>query len=189
MDRILYLVPIGEVEEDILTLLCHRLQDELRTPCDTVPPLPHPSYAYNRTRQQYLSSSILHHLRRLNLPRAHRVLGVTDLDLYVPDLNFVFGQATMRGKDAVIALPRLRQSFYGLPADPILFQERALKEAVHELGHTLGLAHCPDARCVMHFSNSLQDTDIKSHSFCPDCRARLEEQARSGPGHEESSVP
>ena len=79
----------------------------------------------------------------------------------------------MRGREAVIALPRLRQSFYGLPDDEKLFLARAVKEAVHELGHTYGLGHCPDARCVMHFSNSLRDTDFKSHRFCGACRARI----------------
>ncbi len=91
------------------------------------------------------------------------------MDLYTRGLNFVFGQARLGGREAVISLARLHQSFYGLPEDEELLLERSLKEAVHELGHTWGLAHCPDHLCVMHFSNSLRDTDVKTARFCSKC--------------------
>ncbi len=173
MKSLLYLVPIGEVDQDILGYLGKALGREVGKRCELAPALPEPLYAYNEGRGQYLSSAILRELGSLDLPRAHRLLGVADLDLYVPELNFVFGQASLRGKEAIIALPRLRQSFYGLPDDPGLLHQRAVKEAVHELGHTYGLGHCPDRLCVMHFSNSLHDTDIKGRSFCRNCRADL----------------
>ncbi len=112
-------------------------------------------------------------LRDLPYPGAERVLGLTDVDCYVPGLNFIFGQAASGGRQAFVALPRLRQSFYRLPENLALFRQRALKEAVHELGHTWGLSHCPDPRCVMHFSNSLHDTDVKGPGFCSQCRDRL----------------
>ncbi|MFQ6038426.1 MAG: hypothetical protein ACE5LV_07400 [Candidatus Aminicenantales bacterium] len=96
--------------------------------------------------------------------------------MYVPQLNFVFGEAELEGHFDVISLIRLRQSFYGLPENRGLFLERAVKEAVHELGHTFGLRHCPDPRCVMHFSNSLLDTDRKEASFCTRCRKLLKER-------------
>lgn len=72
-------------------------------------------------------------------------------------------------------LARLRQEFYGLPSDPGLFRERAKKEAVHELGHVFGLLHCPDQRCVMHFSNSIAETDLKGWRLCGRCREMLED--------------
>jgi len=165
-------VPIGLVDEDILSVVGEGLATVLGREWDTAGPLPHPTYAYHRGRQQYLSDAILSQLRQVALP-AERLLGLVDLDLYTPGLNFVFGQASMGGREALIALPRLRQSFYGLPDDEALFHERAIKEAVHELGHTYGLGHCPDATCVMHFSNSLPDTDFKGKEFCAMCRAAL----------------
>jgi archaemetzincin len=97
-----------------------------------------------------------------------KVLAVTEMDLYADDLNFVLGMAESHGRTAVISLCRL-----GLGADPQARRLRALKEAVHELGHTLGLAHCPDAECVMRFSNALADTDRKGSSPCAVCERKL----------------
>jgi archaemetzincin len=168
----IYLVPIGLVDEEVLSVVGEGLGVALGREWDATDPLPHPAYAYRQRRQQYLSDAILSQLRQMVLP-AERLLGLVDLDLYTPGLNFVFGQASMGGREALIALPRLRQAFYGLSDDKALFHERAIKEAVHELGHTYGLGHCPDATCVMHFSNSLSDTDFKGKEFCPTCQAVL----------------
>lgn len=137
-------------------------------------------FAYNPERKQYYSTAILEKLsdsrsvgQETGSANCERVLGVIDVDLYVPDLNFVFGEADGVEKKAVISTKRLRPEYYGLPKNEGLFLERTLKESVHELGHTYGLGHCPDKKCVMHFSNSLEDTDIKSYSFCEDCKKKL----------------
>jgi archaemetzincin len=103
-------------------------------------------------------------------PGEEMILGVTGVDLTAPGLNFVFGLADPRGRVAVISLARLYPEFYGQPRDPRLFKARAVKESVHELGHLLGLDHCPDPACVMAFSNSLADTDRKGPGFCRRCR-------------------
>jgi archaemetzincin len=101
------------------------------------------------------------------------ILGVTGVDLTAPGLNFVFGQADPRSRAAVISLARLYPEFYGQPRDPGRFKVRAITEAVHELGHLLGLDHCTDPACVMSFSNSLADTDRKGPGFCKPCREKL----------------
>jgi len=98
-------------------------------------------------------------------------LGIVNHDLYVPELNFVFGEASW--KAAAISLTRLRQEFYHLPENRSLFHQRILTEAVHELGHTYGLGHCENPRCVMFFSNSLMDTDRKGPAFCARCKSKL----------------
>jgi archaemetzincin len=133
--------------------------------------MPHPDYAYNKKRNQYLSTALLKTLMEQKEYMAYgKVLGVVDQDLYVPELNFVFGEAGQ--KAAVISLTRLRQEFYRLPQDQKLFYKRALTEAVHELGHTYGLGHCRNPQCVMFFSNSLMDTDRKGPEFCMGCKPR-----------------
>jgi len=129
-----------------------------------------PKEAYNEARHQYHSTRVLakiiDHVKKLDVDT---VLGVTTLDLYVPSLNFVFGEAHFPGKVALISLFRLKPEFYGQPADKRLLYERAVKEAVHEVGHTLGLAHCRNSSCVMFFSNSILDTDRKKSLFCEKC--------------------
>lgn len=166
------LIPIGQMNKSVLTVIGRGLREAFGADCVIATPLSHPDCAHYQQREQYLSDAILAQLGSLNLP-AERWLGVVDVDLYTPGLNFVFGQAQMGGPTAVIALPRLRQGFYGLPDDEALFHQRAVKEAVHELGHTYGLGHCRNPRCVMSFSNSLHDVDRKEREFCPSCRRKL----------------
>ncbi len=169
----IFIVGVGRVAGSIL--------DGLQEPVGKIfgkevcmgPPLNSPDYAYNGKRKQYFSSAILLKLREVEREVGDRVLGVTEHDLYVPSLNFVFGEADLENRVAIISLRRLSQGFYGLSEDMERFQERALKEAVHELGHTYGLGHCSNPLCVMHFSNSLLDTDIKKASFCPECEKRF----------------
>jgi len=125
--------------------------------------------AWDATRDQYYSSEIL---RLLQPFAAHgaRVLGVTELDLFVPVLTFVFGEAQLEGPCALVSYHRLREEFYGLPAQESLLEERLVKEAVHELGHTYGLRHCLNWECVMASSHAVEVLDVKSAEFCGGCR-------------------
>ncbi len=130
------------------------------------------SFSYNYKRGQFHSSSILNRLKDI-FATEDIILGILDVDLYVEGLNFIFGEAQPLNRIAVISVKRLRQEFYGLSEDKDLFYQRILKEAVHEIGHIFKLSHCPNPKCVMHFSNSLRDTDIKDFRFCPICERRL----------------
>jgi archaemetzincin len=134
--------------------------------------MPTPQGAYNKRRNQYNSSRILARMSDFGEDcEAERVLGVTDVDLYVPHLNFVFGEAECPGRFAIISLSRLRPEFFGQPPNRALFHERSVKEAVHEIGHTLGVRHCENPECIMFFSNSLLDTDRKESTFCERCHS------------------
>jgi archaemetzincin len=165
------IVPLGDVNEGVTEDLIPSLEEIFGQRLCLGEPIDLPKGSWHRDRGQYLASSIL---AVLSHP-AHsgdRVLGVVDVDIFAPELNFVFGQADGAGMRALISLWRLRQEFYGLPPDEDLFHQRVVKEAVHELGHTYGLSHCPDPICVMHFSNSLLDTDLitrraEFHGLCP----------------------
>jgi len=124
-----------------------------------------PREAFNALRGQFHAGAILGLAHSEN---GERVLAVTDGDLYADDLNFVFGIAQPHGQACVISLFRLR-----LGASEQRFRSRALKEAMHELGHTFGLGHCSEPHCVMRFSNSLADTDRKGAAFCRHCEEKL----------------
>lgn len=166
------LVPIGQIDKELLEWLRTELSKTFGKRVEIGGGMPHPDYAYHPRRNQYLSTAILMEIGKKKEYREYeKVLGVVDCDLYVPELNFVFGEASP--KVALISLIRLRQEFYGLPPNPFLFQRRVLTEAVHELGHTYGLRHCPNPHCVMHFSNTLSDTDRKGPEFCSICRSQI----------------
>ena len=165
--------PLAQIDSQILEILKQSLYQALDCPVEIEAQISSLDYAYDKNRKQYLAPKLLSALRRFKKEPEDRCLGIVDVDLYAPGLNFVFGEADIGWGVAVVSLYRLRQERYGLPQDQGLFQERAIKEAVHELGHTYHLSHCPDARCVMHFSNSLVDTDVKGTDFCPKCRQRL----------------
>jgi archaemetzincin len=166
------LVAVGEIDRNVIDWLKNDLNKVFNKQVSTGRGMPEPDYAYDNKRKQYLSTAILNGImEQKEYAPYEKTLGIVNHDLFVPDLNFVFGQASP--KAGVISLTRLRQTFYHLPEDQNLFHQRVLTEAVHELGHTFGLEHCGNSRCVMFFSNSLMDTDRKGSEFCTSCRSKL----------------
>jgi len=152
------------MDEHAMTVLAEQLGQK-GFACTLLQSIAVPAEAYDRMRDQYRVQALLEATRQA---AAGRVLGVTEVDLYAEGLNFVFGMAESPGRAAVVSVARLR-----FEADEAVFAARMLKEAVHELGHALGLAHCRHSKCVMYFSNTLADTDHKGADFCGGCRARL----------------
>jgi archaemetzincin len=169
----LELLPIGNVEDGLLKDLCPAVEESLAVPCKVLPVRLDPEFAFHGERQQYHSSEILQRMQSIVVAGSWRVLGIAAVDLYIPILTFVFGEAQMGGPCAVLSTHRLRQEFYGLPADPELFRQRIIKEAVHEVGHTLNLTHCDDYRCVMTSSHAVEWIDLKESTLCTNCRGAV----------------
>jgi archaemetzincin len=134
-----------------------------------------PEKAFDEKRSQYYSTLILSEIQLYasKFRGFDCILGVVDADVFVSGLNFVFGEAACPGKAALISLWRLKPEFYGAPSNVELFSERSIKEAIHEVGHTLGLRHCTRSSCVMFFSNSILDTDRKNSVFCDQCYSQV----------------
>jgi archaemetzincin len=107
-------------------------------------------------------------------PNDWRLLAIADVDLYIPILKYVFGEAQIGGPCAIVSTFRLRQEFYGLEADDALLRWRLLKESVHELGHTLELRHCEDYRCAMASSHAVEWIDLRESALCEVCQAKAE---------------
>jgi archaemetzincin len=157
-----------EVPAETLGGLAVRVAETFRMECRVRPERLEVAFARDRYRNQYYSTAILQALQPL-VETGARLLAVTSVDLYVPVLTFVFGEAQLSGLCAVVSLHRLREEFYGLPAREDLMRARLVKEAVHELGHTFGLRHCDDWRCVMTSSHAVERLDVKSADFCVGC--------------------
>ncbi|MGO8797301.1 MAG: archaemetzincin family Zn-dependent metalloprotease [Candidatus Sulfotelmatobacter sp.] len=168
--KTLQLLPIGTVDDALLKDLRPAIEESLGIACQVMPVRLDPEFAFHGERQQYHSSEILQRMQNLVTSDSWRMLGVGAVDLYIPILTFVFGEAQIGGPCAVLSTNRLRQEFYGLPGDKNLFRQRVLKEAVHEVGHTLSLTHCDDYRCAMASSHAVEWIDLKENTFCDVCR-------------------
>lgn len=171
----------GELDQNALRRLADRLAEAFPNSqiiVDDQATQP-PSSCLNRSRGQYNSSLILQ-LLRCSVEKGDdgRILAVESVDLYAGSLNFVFGEADPSAGTAVVSICRLKPEFYGEAPNSDLFFSRLVKESVHELGHTFGLGHCRDPACVMHFSNSIFDTDLKGPDFCHRCKFKIKEGGR-----------
>ena len=170
----LHIVPVGRIEVELLQTLCAAIPAVLHIPCEILPYELDPAPSYHPERQQYHSSEILHRMQTMVRPQDWRFLAIANVDLYIPILKYVFGEAQMGGPCAVVSIHRLRQEFYGLAPDLSLLRERLLKESVHELGHTLDLRHCQDYSCVMASSHSVEWIDLRESTMCDSCRTQAE---------------
>ena len=170
MTKLLKLVSVGntppsllkDVEEPLLTQLGIAM-----VPGKTH--LPTPAYAFNKDRNQYHSNAIMRRLAPLLEPGQKFVMGLVDVDLFVPESPFVFGEADREAKVAVVSVARLRPQ----NSDADVLRRRTQVEVIHQAGHLLGLSYCDDSRCVMFFATSASDCDRKGLSLCNVCRNEL----------------
>ena len=167
-------VAVGEgVEPDRLDALAAELARIFRASCKVREGALDVKFARDAARGQYHATAILERMVSINGSRG-RLLGITAVDLFVPIFTFVFGEAQVGGNCALASFYRLGEEHYGLPPDERKLRGRLVKEAAHELGHTFGLRHCDDWRCVMASSHSVERVDVKAAEFCEECRRVLQ---------------
>jgi archaemetzincin len=177
----LLLLPVGKVDASLLVDLRAAIPRKLDVTCEVLPYTLDPGPFYHPERQQYHSSEIVGHLKTFVQPQDWRLLAIADVDLYIPILKYVFGEAQMGGPCALVSIHRLRQEFYGLDRDDALLSQRLLKESVHELGHTLDLPHCQDYECVMASSHAVEWIDLRGSALCESCRSQVEMKLKPNP--------
>jgi len=172
--NLVHLLPVGKTPAAVLEDLRAAIPKRLPVRCEILPVTLDPTPSYHAERQQFHSSEILQRMQSLIRPHDWRLLAVAEVDLYIPILTYVFGEAQMGGPCALVSSYRLRQEFYGLDRDENLLRERLFKEAVHELGHTLHLRHCQDYQCAMASSHSVEWIDLRENRLCDACLYALE---------------
>jgi archaemetzincin len=168
-----YIAPVGSVAAEVMDAIDAALAEWFPFPIEHLPALAIPDDAYDRAREQYQSVRLMQLLSAALPHDAARLVGVTEVDLAIPMLSFLFGQAQLHGPVAIISVARLRQQFYALPPDDDLLRRRVGKEVLHELGHTSGLTHCAEATCVMSLATHIALVDEKSESYCARCGTHL----------------
>jgi len=175
----LYVVAIGNLPDNALDWAENAIAEWFPFPVRRLPALPIPEGALDPKRGQYQSVELMKMLAQHVPSDAIRILGVADVDLAIPMLSFLFGQAQFEGPVALVSLRRLHQEFYGLPADQTLLAERTAKEVLHELGHTFGLVHCSEPTCAMSLATHIELVDTKLEQYCTRCGMQLVERFTS----------
>jgi archaemetzincin len=172
-EGLIAVIPLGRVPQDVMQVVASGLQGVLRLPVDVLDGAPLPSESYMEDRNQFNALTIMKRLIDMRPPGALKILGVTGKDLGNPILTYVFGEAYMGGVAAVLSFFRLHRGRDSEFAPREVFLDRVGKVALHEIGHTFGLPHCHQGRCVMRASNKLDELDDKFNYLCDYCRLFL----------------
>ena len=173
-DRRIILITFDEFEKDFLEGICTDVANEFDLPVNIHHGHIDTETYYDESRRQYDGNRLLKELDALKLPNAHKKLGLFRVDLYIPILTYIFGQAIYKGEAGIASIYRLRNEQYGIKPDEIVLYERFRKVIIHELGHTFGLIHCHVPNCVMRSSTYVEDIDQKRHHLCSKCKESLD---------------
>jgi len=180
----LWWIGSGAADHDLLGTLRRQTEHVFRVPARAWLGHDRPADSFDARRQQHSSTRILKWLIESRPAQSTKIVGITDVDLFIPILTFVYGEAQLGGTAAVVSTARL-QSENGFRPNGSLLSLRLVKECIHELGHTFGLLHCQAPKCVMARSVTLGQVDTKDADLCHDCRIRYGEISQQGHGHHE----
>jgi archaemetzincin len=178
MQKKLYLVPLDETSRGLADWIGSKLSGRMKFKISSGMTSKLPEESFNSQRGGYFSSVVLNKLQFNKASDDEFILAVTDEDLFTPTTDFVFSGSDQLAGVAIVSTQRLRPEFYGLPADSEILRIRALKIAVHEIGHLLGLESCNDTNCVMFASTKISEVDFQSDRFCQRCMLELSMPAK-----------
>jgi archaemetzincin len=176
-EHTIVVTPVGDLQPELVDRICKDINRifDFQTRIETV--LADVSFAYDSNRDQYHSTAILDKLAELIPQQSLKILAVVQVDLFIPILTHVYGEAQLGGKSSVISIVRLSEGIASMGINDT-FGDRVAKEAIHELGHTFNLRHCKDENCIMHYCRNEHDVDRKSDQLCRYCRIMLEDELK-----------
>lgn len=165
----LYIAPVVFSNTQLIDRIMAALHQTFNTPVNKISLSIDTDSLYSRERRQYFSTGFIEQSTSQTTNINGNIILITELDIYVPVLTFLFGEAQLKGKHSIVSVFRLHEEFYsGVTNNELLF-ERAIKEVYHELGHNFGLIHCHNWDCVMHSSNNIEEVDLKGNIYCDNC--------------------
>jgi archaemetzincin len=167
--------PLGNVDKELIGPVIREVERVFGFKTVVTSLLKDVNFALDPAREQYHSTLILAKLENIAPPGTLKLVAITDVDLFIPILTYVFGEAQLGGTSCVVSTHRLAEGISPISL-PEALHYRVIKEAVHELGHTFKLRHCPDNTCIMHYSRTVEDVDLKSKQFCRYCNIMFEDE-------------
>ena len=167
------LIPFGYFEKDLLENTAEAVRHEFRCSVNIKEGHIDLSEFYDQARRQYNGNDLLKLVDSMHFPDSLKTIGLFNIDLFIPILTFIFGQAFLGGRSGIASLYRFNNERYGMTGDNQFLLDRFKKEVIHELGHTFGLIHCHNPNCVMRSSTYVEDIDQKNQQMCASCRSEI----------------
>jgi archaemetzincin len=167
------LISFGNFDQAMLDIVAVDVSNVFRAPAKIRDGNLDLSEFYDPARRQYNGTTLLKKVDLAFGSDQKKTIALFKVDLFIPILTYIFGQAYLKGRSGIVSVYRLSNEKYGLKADEKILTDRLRKEVIHELGHMFGLVHCTDSVCVMRSSTYVEDIDQKSHNLCRSCRGKF----------------
>ncbi|MFC1533877.1 archaemetzincin family Zn-dependent metalloprotease [Thermodesulfobacteriota bacterium] len=177
LEHTIVISPVGDLDLKLIEQVRKRVSQKFGYGTVILSLLQDMEFALDPARDQHYSTKILERLAGLAPQNAIKLIAICDVDLFIPILTHVYGEAQLGGKACIISTYRLNQGMPPINAQKT-FHQRVIKEAIHELGHTFNLRHCHDKSCGMHYCHEVRDVDNKSEQFCRYCKILLEDEIK-----------
>lgn len=168
------LVSFGVIGQSYLKNMIADIEKELEIPVELIVSHYDITRFYDPARRQYDANKIIRYIHNEYKNSGTKIIGLLPVDIYIPILTYVIGQAAFKGTAGVVSSFRLKNELYGLKQDNDLLFNRFLKEVLHELGHSFGLRHCISPVCIMRPATYVEEVDEKNPAFCMKCRNLLD---------------